>query len=90
MYYWAPAEARLTEVDFVLKRGGEFVAIEVKSGARVSSNDFSGLRAIRDLAGVRRRILIYGGHREMKAEDGIEIWPAGLFAQMLAADRLWP
>jgi len=58
--------------------------------ARVSSKDFSGLRAIKDLAGLRRRILIYNGHREMKTEDGIEIWPAGFFARMLAADRLWP
>jgi uncharacterized protein len=90
MYYWAPAEAHQTEVDFVLKRGREYVAIEVKSGARVSSKDFSGLRAIKDLAGVRRRILIYSGHREMKTEDGIEIWPVGFFAQMLAADGLWP
>ncbi len=90
MYYWAPAEARQTEVDFVLKRGGEYVAIEVKSGARVSNRDVSGLRAIKDLSGLARRILIYSGPREMKTEDGIEIWPAGSFAQMLAADMLWP
>jgi uncharacterized protein len=90
MYYWAPAEARQTEVDFVLKRGREYVAIEVKSGARVSHRDFSGLRAIKDLAGVARRILIYCGSREMRTEDGIEIWPAGFFAEMLADDRLWP
>ena len=90
MYYWAPAEAHQTKVDFMLKLGREYVAIEVKSSARVSSRDFSGLRAIKDLAGVRRRIMIYDGHREMKTEDGIEIWPAGFFAQMLAADRLWP
>jgi len=90
MYYWAPAEARHTEVDFVLKRGREYVAIEVKSGARVSSRDLSGLSAIKDLAGLVRRILIYYGPREMKTEDGIEILPVGFFAQMLAADRLWP
>lgn len=90
MYYWAPAEARQTEVDFVLKRGKEYVAIEVKSGARVSSKDFSGLRAIKDLAGLRRRALIYSGHREMKTEDDIEIWPAEFLAQMLASDGLWP
>src|SRR5512135_2332619 len=52
MYYWAPAEAHRTEVDFVLKLGREYVAIEVKSSARVTSKDFSGLRAIKDLAGM--------------------------------------
>jgi predicted AAA+ superfamily ATPase len=89
MYYWAPAEARQTEVDFVLKRGREYVAIEVKSRARISNIDFSGLRAIKDLAGLVRRILIYYGTREMKTEDGIEIWPVRFFTQMLAADKLW-
>ncbi len=66
------------------------MAIEVKSGARISGRELSGLRAIKDLAGVRRRILIYGGSREMKTGDSIELWPAGIFAQMLAADGLWP
>jgi hypothetical protein len=48
------------------------------------------LRAINDLPGVVRRIMVNSGHRNMKTEDGIEIWPAGFFAQMLAADKLWP
>ena len=29
--YWAPGEARNTEVDFLLRKGDEFVAVEVKS-----------------------------------------------------------
>jgi predicted AAA+ superfamily ATPase len=90
MYYWAPAESRRTEVDFVLKRGWEYLAIEAKSGAKVSNRELSGLRAIKDLPRITRRVLIYEGQRKMKSADGIEIWPIELFAQALATDRLWP
>ena len=31
MFYWAPAEAEQTEVDFLLRRGKDLVAIEAKS-----------------------------------------------------------
>lgn len=36
--YWAPAGAANLEVDFLLRRGREFVAVEAKSTAQ-SSND---------------------------------------------------
>jgi len=90
MYYWAPAESRQTEVDFVLNRGNDFMAIEVKSGTKVSSQALSGLRAVKDLPRMMRRILLYGGRREMKSADGVEIWPLDRFLEALASDRLWP
>ena len=72
--YWSPAEARETEVDFVLQRGKERVAIEVKSADRVDRRALKGLKAIAELAAVRRRILVYTG-RTTRRRDGIEIWP---------------
>jgi len=42
--YWAPAEARTTEVDFVLRRGREQLAIEVKASSRFSNERLVGLR----------------------------------------------
>jgi hypothetical protein len=36
--YWAPAQARQTEVDFLLRRGREFLAIEVKAGRAPRDN----------------------------------------------------
>jgi len=72
--YWSPAEAKQTEVDFVLQRASERVAIEVKSADRVESKDLNGLRAIAELENVRRRILVYTG-RTQRQRDGIEIWP---------------
>jgi predicted AAA+ superfamily ATPase len=83
-------QSRQTEVDFVLNRGNDFMAIEVKSGTKVSNQALSGLRAVKDLPRMIRRILLYGGKREMKSADGVEIWPMDLFLDALASDRLWP
>ena len=35
--YWAPAQARHTEVDFLLRRGRTYLAIEVKAQSRFST-----------------------------------------------------
>ncbi len=85
--YWSPAEAKQTEVDFVLTRGREVIAIEAKSAPRVSSRDLAGLRAIGEDPAVRRRILVYTGP-DLRTRDGIEIWPFDHFADTLAAGEL--
>jgi len=88
--YWAPADAHATEVDFLLRRGRDYLALEVKARARVSSADFAGLRAIGDLRGLRRRILLYLGSRRLRTQDGIDVWPLAVWLEELAAKRLWP
>lgn len=90
IFYWAPAQAALTEVDFLLRRGREFLAIEVKSQDRFQASMAAGLRAIEELRGMARRILVYRGARSLKTEDGIEVWPFERFAATVAAGRLWP
>ena len=72
-YYWAPAEAKTVEVDFLLSRGNEFVAVEAKAASRVSSDHLSGLKAIQELKGVKRRILVYLGNDSLRTESGIDI-----------------
>jgi predicted AAA+ superfamily ATPase len=47
--YWAPSEAQHTEVDFVLSRGEEHLAIEVKTSRTLRPSDVKGLRAIAEL-----------------------------------------
>jgi len=89
LHYWSPAEAKL-EVDFLLTRGREHLALEVKSGRRVDGDSLDGLRAIKGLKGLARRILVHGGERAMKTEDGIELWPLQAFFQALQGDKLWP
>jgi predicted AAA+ superfamily ATPase len=86
--YWAPAEARSTEVDFVLTRGREQIAVEVKTARTARPEDLRGLRAIADLPGLARRVLVYLGNRSLRSEDGIEICPFEQFAEMLAEARL--
>jgi predicted AAA+ superfamily ATPase len=88
--YWSPTQARQVEVDFLLKRGRDFLAIEVKSPARYSTSMLPGLRAIGELTNVVRRILIYGGSRSLKTSDDIEVWPVRRFINALENDGLWP
>lgn len=90
IHYWSPLQAGRTEVDFLLERGGKYLAIEVKSGARLSNQVLAGLRAIGDLRGVARRVLVYGGSQILETKDGIEVWPVARLLKALEEERLWP
>ena len=90
VFYWAPAQAAQTEVDFLLRRGREYLAVEVKSQDRFATSMAAGLRAIGALRGITRRVLVYRGARSLKTEDGIEVWPFERFDATVAAGRLWP
>ncbi len=81
--YWSPAEAKKTEVEFLITRGSEKIAIEVKSGTQVSSNELYGLKAIAELKNVKRRIVVYNGSIKRKIDDGIEILPFKNFIEEL-------
>ena len=83
--YWSPADNK-TEVDFLLKRGEELIAIEVKSSPQVSSTDCKGLRAISELSNVKKRILVYTGDRTERTIEGIDIWSFDFFCQNLKKD----
>lgn len=89
-YYWAPGEASETEVDFLLRRGNEFVAIEVKAGTNFTAAATRGLRAIDGLKGLVRRILVYGGTRTLELEDGIVVLPVTEFSGLVQEGRLFP
>ncbi|MBU4459665.1 MAG: DUF4143 domain-containing protein [Verrucomicrobia bacterium] len=82
LFYWAPTEGG-TEVDFLIQRGREFTAIEVKAKASLSSHDFKGLRAIAGLKGLRRRLTIFLGERPFRTEDGIDALPIRSFLDEL-------
>jgi uncharacterized protein len=88
--YWSPAEGRTTEVDLVLRRGRDHIAIEIKAGRAESADDFAGLRAIAELKGLRRRILVCNAERARTTAEGIEVLPIARFLADLHADRLWP
>lgn len=90
LHYWAPHPANRTEVDFLLRRGGTFVAIEVKSQPRYHTGMLPGLRAVAELPGVVRRVLVYGGRRSFRTQDGIEVWSLARLHRALAEEALWP
>jgi predicted AAA+ superfamily ATPase len=90
IYYWAPAQARQLEVDFLLQRGRELLAIEVKTSPRLQPTQLAGLSAIGELPKVVRRILVYGGTRRLKTPGGIEVWPLANFLAALETGKLWP
>ena len=71
IFYWASTESNV-EVDFILKRGSEFWAIEVKSAKRFHPTMTSSLSALAGWKGLTRRILVYGGSHRLKLPEKIE------------------
>ena len=88
--YWSPAQSHATEVDFLLRRGDEYLAIEVKARPRIAGPELVGLRAIADLPRLVRRVLVYLGSRTLRTADGIDVLPVSAFSKAVAEDRLWP
>ena len=78
------------QVDFLLRRGGELLALDVTYAERPGRKALAGLRAIGELDGVTRRALVYRGNEERMSGDGIEIWPLRRFLDALESGRLWP
>ena len=88
LYYWAAAGNYSTEVDFLLDIDGEFVAVDVKSGALFSEKWCKGLRAVSQLKNLRRRLIVCPEGAAMKTSDGIEICSFVKFAEMLSSGSL--
>ena len=87
--YWAAAGSRI-EVDAVLLRGSERLAIEVKAARRFHSSQVRGLQAISELPGLVRRVLVYMGDHRFRTPGGIEVWPVRDFTGALETNTLWP
>ena len=81
--YWSATESRNVEVDFLLRRGRKFIAIEVKSSARPRPEDTRGLEAIAELAGLTRRLLVYPRSPLLRTASGIEVLGFSEFSALL-------
>ena len=88
--YWSPAQAGATEVDFVMRRGREYLALEVKHQSRTGPELLTGLRAIADLPQLTRRIAVYRGRQTLRTDDGIDVWPFERLVEAVATGTLWP
>ena len=87
IFYWAPSQGG-TEVDFLVRRGQELIAIEVKATNSPGPADFIGLRAIAELPATKRRLLIHLGERSFTTREGIEALSPDAFIRMLADGSL--
>ena len=88
VYYWAPSGKSKTEVDFLLVQGAERVAVEAKSGNTFAEGWCKGLRAVAQLEGLRRRIIVYPRGPVLQTKDGIDVLPFQVFADQLAGNSL--
>jgi predicted AAA+ superfamily ATPase len=89
MYYWAPLGRSATEVDFLLVRGEDLIAVEAKSGNTFTEGWCKGLRAVADLKGLRRRIIVYPHGPVLQTKDGIDVVTFTNFADQLSGSSLW-
>jgi predicted AAA+ superfamily ATPase len=79
--YWRLASG--IEVDFVV--GNMEIAIEAKSGSRITRDHLKGLRSlVEDHPAVERRFVVCREPRARRTQDGIEVLPANTFVR-----RLW-
>lgn len=67
----------------------ERTGVEVKGTDRYHAGLLRGLRLMDALPRVSRRVLVYTGERVFRSADGIDIWPAGYFAERVADGSLW-
>jgi predicted AAA+ superfamily ATPase len=88
IYYWAPLRKSEIEVDFLLVRKNETIALEIKSGSNFQDQWCKGLRAVAELSGLRRRLLVYNGEVALRTVDGIEVLPFLEFTNLLANQTL--
>jgi len=88
MYYWAPSGRSETEVDFLLVRGNDLIAVEAKSGQTFTDTWCKGLRAVAQLQGLCRRIIVYPRGPVLRTEDGIDVFPFQHFSDLLASNSL--
>lgn len=89
-FYWAPGKGSGVEVDFLLRKGTALVAIEVKSSRNVREGELTGLRAIAELPGLRRRLVVHMGDRSLATGDGIGILPVPAFLREVETGTIFP
>lgn len=64
-----------SEVDLIIEKDGVLISLEIKSGARLNSKDFSGLHSFKNSFEKKHRsILLYAGSRSYR-EDFVEVHP---------------
>jgi predicted AAA+ superfamily ATPase len=87
--YWAPSPFVESEVDFLIIRNDQMVAVEVKAGATFNETWCKGLRAFGTPTGVVRRIVVCPDSPDLRTEDGIQVLSYRRLASMLHEGTLF-
>ena len=73
LWFWRDRSGH--EVDLIIEQGGQFSAVEIKSGKTLSSDQFKGLKYWNVLSSNEgKSILIYGGDQKQQ-RDTVEVLP---------------
>ena len=82
LYFWRDAKGN--EVDLLIERGADIAAVEIKSGATISSDYFKGLRtfASRRSSSAGTCALVYDGE-ERQGRSDVTIWRTGDVDKMM-------
>ncbi len=88
LHYWAPSGNSATEVNFILTRGPDLIAIDAKSGTTFRDSWCRGLRVLTPMEGLKRRIIVYPYGPTLKTDDGIDVLSFQELANQLAADTV--
>ncbi|MBI4405402.1 MAG: ATP-binding protein [Deltaproteobacteria bacterium] len=89
--YWAPTENSRLEVDLLLWRGKECLAIDIKSSKKYRSEFSKGLRALNEnWKGKKptRNVIIYLGSERLKTSEGFEVLPLTQFLDLIEQGQL--
>jgi len=78
--YWSTGKNSV-EVDFLIERGKEIIAVEAKSGGEPNNKWFAGLTALKSARGLKRSLLVYSGNRKYRHSSGAEVLPLGDFVR---------
>ena len=91
-HYWSPTETTSFEVDFLLWKNDECLAIEVKASSRWRKEYEAGLKALAASWKSKvklRRMAVYLGETRLKTVDGIDILPIKDFLGLIEDGELF-
>ena len=71
LYYWRDKTGR--EIDLIVEKSFESIAIEIKSGKTIQNSFFKNLDYWKKISGGKKTVLVYNGDIEQKRTNGTDV-----------------